>query len=634
MKKVREIVIYDVPFNGEKKPVHIQNSVLKFPSGKTIDLGSLCYLDRDTSKEIADLKNRRKKGGARKVNVKSLDEDRANAIRRFADHISDEFTLSGNRAVTIQDRVLRFVPFMDWVDENNIKNVLIDEAESKLAFRKYVQFLRERVNTNEMSVNGATSQQSNVLMLLEGFFNNDEFRKGINLLRVSQASKVATSPPDEASQSQLLQLCNRLFDDLASFVLEFKKYPHQLDVPAFVIQPDNKKIWIFPTGTWVNPSGTYNKERGSYNYSEGRITTSAEMRIDYPTRSDHCIYISIKKAEYQISRANNNFHDINRLREAVNAMRFFIVLFLSETGMNWSQIINLSWSDDFEIQPSRQLFRTIKWRANNKDVSFQLPAKAIPKFKKFLSLRQYVLQGNESQWLFFDFHFKKDRRPQQTKSTIHSIYDILKKIYPDLKNIGTRQWRVAKSDWLVRNTDPATAALILQNSEKTVVNSYSEGSETSQVEEMSHFFNEVSRTVLSKEIKSESGLVQSLGICSEYGAPAQIDPNRVSLSNCDDPEGCLFCEKLKVHADEIDTRKLLSCKFCIQQTAHLTQASPHYAQEIEPVLERINQLLLAISEYDSELVKKVTEEVEVFGDLDPYWARKFEMLIELELIND
>jgi hypothetical protein len=54
-----------------------------------------------------------------------------------------------------------------------------------------------------------------------------------------------------------------------------------------------------------------------------------------------------------------------------------------------------------------------------------------------------------------------------------------------------------------------------------------------------------------------------------------------------------------------------------------------------PVLERIQAIIdeIAKREGNSVMVDKIRREVEEDGELDPYWASKLELLINLELIT-
>jgi len=634
MKTEREIILHELPIPETDFLPTPHLMVIKFPNGNTVDIGALCYLEREIPSSFSDKTKRRAKGKGRKVNLNSLNEDRKYAVAKLSRHISDELSYSGQRPETVRDMLNRFMPFMDWADNNNYENILTDVRQARLAIYDYVKSLRERVNSNSISVNSAARQQFTILKLLEGFYDEDNLSHGINLLRTNAAAKIQTTPPDEKIQSKILSLCESLFSNISNFILDFRKYPYSLEVPEFINFSGNR-IWIFPTTMWFKSPHILNHRARGYNYETGRIATLQEIQSipKFSKIPDVNHTIAIKGAKYRIERANNNLHDIHRLHQGMNALNFFIILFLAETGMNWAQLVNLTWSNDYGTSVSRQGFRLIKWRAKNRDVFFELPSSFLPKFKQFLLLRKYLLQGFECEWLFFQRGCKRTSEPSQIKGSLSYTYNILKKIYPDLRVVRAREWRAAKSDWLIRNTDPSTTALILQNSEKTVIESYAAGSETSQIEEVSSFLDEISKIVLSNSTRIKGGTNQSLGTCSDYGLPLQTIVQANIVSNCKNPEGCLFCDKFKVHADETDTRKLISCRYCIQKTAYLAVNNQHYEDCILPVLTRINKILDEIAVRDFNLVKSITTEVEEYGELDSYWSRKLEMLIDLGLIQ-
>jgi integrase len=625
--------VHDLPLSEKDKIRYPQYMLLRFPKSNTVDIGALCYLEREETTIFSDAKKRRGRFSGRKVNVNSLHADRKIAVRKLIRHISDDLLYSGRRPETVRDAAARFIPFMDWADKNHHQDALNNVNKARLAFREYVRALRERVNVNSISVNGAARQQATVLKLLQDFFHEDSFSHGINLIRTNLTSKISTSPPDDNSQSEILSLCEYLFESIVSFVTEFRPYPYQLNLPRFVCYPKNR-MWIFPTTTWFKHYLKKDSKSFAYNYNDGRVFTFAELTeiVEISDIPENQIKNAINRSKKQIDKANADQYDIHRLHQGMNALNYFVILFLAETGMNWAQLVNLTWSDNYTVESVRQLFRTIKWRSNGKEVSFELPSSFMPKFKKFLLLRKYLLQEFECEWLFFQRGCKRTSEPTQIKALINHTYKTLKKIYPPLKPISSRKWRAAKSDWLIRNTDPATTALILQNTERTVLASYIAGSEQSQIEEVSNFLNEVSRTVVSKDTKISGGMNQSLGTCEDFGKPLKIDSYNNIVVNCKNTDGCLFCEKFKVHADENDTRKLISCRYCIQQTAHLSPALQHQ-ETMSIVIERINSILDEISKRDRKLVELITEEVEKFGELDPFWARKFEMLSDLDLIK-
>src|SRR6185369_5914934 len=175
-------------------------------------------------------------------------------------------------------------------------------------------------------------------------------------------------------------------------------------------------------------------------------------------------------------------------------------------------------------------------------------------------------------------------------------------------------------------------AISLQNSDETVRASYAAGSPVTQAEELSAFFQQLEKAaVLARGTVVDHGVEIAVGDCASYGNPHQVKSAPVQ-SDCKAPEGCLFCDKYKVHADEKDVRKLLSCRYCIQQTAHMVASEEHFQILFAPILTRIASLIEDIDQREPGLASRIEQEVER-GELDPYWSSKLEMLIELELVG-
>ncbi|BBB62323.1 hypothetical protein UNDKW_4050 [Undibacterium sp. KW1] len=300
--------------------------------------------------------------------------------------------------------------------------------------------------------------------------------------------------------------------------------------------------------------------------------------------------------------------------------------------MNWAQVQNLTWSEDYEVKSENQFFRTIKWRADNRIVFFELPISFMPRFKKFLKLREFLLNGQTCKWLFFHRGSHRDEDPQQIKFRLSNSYQILKNIDPNIEPITTRQWRAAKSDWLIRNTDPATSAAVLQNTEKTVLASYLAGSPVTQMEEITKFLDGVSQIVEREENALPLSTSRSVGSCVEYGKPQSINFETTTTTNCRNVEGCFFCRNFRIHQDERDIRKLVSCRYCLQEFAKSSGGNVLPNSILFATLNRVDEILSEIAKKNTILVSKIVWEVEEQGELDQYWASKLEMLMALGIV--
>lgn len=325
-----------------------------------------------------------------------------------------------------------------------------------------------------------------------------------------------------------------------------------------------------------------------------------------------------------------------RIASAMQAHHTFTILFLAYTGLNLAQLLELEWNDEYEVSTVRQKFKVVKWRAQAKIQSFEIQSVFFPDFKRFLKLRRYILDGRPCRWLFFTLGIGHKEEPQQLPYyKPRQMYQRLRQMDPSLPNITPRQWRVADVDWMLRKEVPISVASdVVQNTEKTLKAAYAAGSPEVHKDEMTSFFEKVSSVVLQEAQEIEGGQEGPVGLCTGFGKPSAHE-NVPKTPDCRNPEGCFFCKNYKVHADEHDTRKLVSCRYCIQKTAPLASSMEHFEDVFGPVLARINLLLAEIGQKAKapDLLRRITESVEDFGELDSYWAAKLELLIGLDLVS-
>lgn len=619
---VRSTHIYPLPLAEGMTILHPELAVVKFGSSKTLDIGVLCYTRRAVWKEEGD--------SARKVVLNSLSQSRIQYIRQLLVHIFDLSATSGLRMETLQERFRCLLVFVNWADINKWPDVLSSADAARPAMRSYFEHIRERVMRSKISLNTGAKVQSNVVRTVEEFFDEEHLGRGINLLKRDKKIAEATIPPSEEDQGRILSLCNCLFDGISELVVDRFPYPYALSMPGHLGFP-NDQLWLFPAKAWFKTPAQIEAfpMHVGYDYVHGRLATMDEVRTQYSRANGpkEVTYV----ARTQLKRANENYNDPSRWHLARKASNSFLIMFIAATGMNWSQAVNLSWSDDYQVLTTKQGFRAVKWRAAGRSVSFELPISFLPRFRRFLALRIYILQGKQCDYLFFNSRQASDQ-PAPIRNRLNETYEMLRGIDPAINPVMPRGWRAAKSDWLVRHTDPSTAALVLQNSEQTVLEHYAQGSETLHHEEMSKFLSEVVVAVLAPGEKPENATPRAVGVCTSFGAPVAIVAQARIEPDCDRAEGCLFCEKFKVHADETDTRKLFSCRYAINLTSPLSNSDEEFNELFGPILERIDGLLSEISTRDAAMVERIKEEVNEDGDLDPYWAGKVEMLMTLGLI--
>lgn len=627
----RPVVIVDLPLAEGLEILHPQQVILRF-AGRTVDVGALCYLQRSHKQRETS-----KKG--KLVEPLSFDVGRSIKIRALIEYFSSECANTGRRLLTLSHRFGLFSSsFMYWADNSGHADVLDNIPSGRAAFHDYVIYLKERVSQNKITLNSAAHLQLIVLDILGGFLNIDDLMQGVNLIRQNPQSIEATKPPCEVNQSKVLALCESIFHGLTDLVLLGKPFPYSMKMPHYLGWEQNS-IWVFPLVKWCMApheiSGVHkvNSKNRAYDFKNGRLALPCEISLFY--HSERLAEAGLESANKRILAANADLRDFARYRLAIFAHNAFFMLFLANTGMNRIQAFDMPWAGVYKSNVERQGFRVVKWRAGGRNCFFEITSAFLPNFKRFLLLREYLLNGMPYEYLFFSLGQNIKYAPKRLgRDVLFNFHQTLLRIDPMLSAITAREWRAAKSDWLIRNVDTATAAVILQNTEKTVLKHYAAGSETKHMEEMSSFLNSVAETVIKKGTSVNNGTERSVGVCSKYNDPHQLRDDVPIIPDCRTPEGCLFCDKFRVHADERDTRKLISCRYCLQHSSQLALNEEHYKQLFSPLFDRIQQLVDEIARRgDGEMVARIVREVEEDGELDKYWAGKLEMLMELDLVS-
>src|SRR5207253_5824849 len=128
----------------------------------------------------------------------------------------------------------------------------------------------------------------------------------------------------------------------------------------------------------------------AYDYSNGRLATIQELLPHYGSRN---AWGALFRAQSAIAAANADLQNRSRRDRAMVAHNAFVLMFIANTGMNLAQVLELSWCTDYEVGVERQGFRAMKGRAGNKAVHFEITAAFLPKLKRYLALRHYLLNG-------------------------------------------------------------------------------------------------------------------------------------------------------------------------------------------------------------------------------------------------
>lgn len=262
---------------------------------------------------------------------------------------------------------------------------------------------------------------------------------------------------------------------------------------------------------------------------------------------------------------------------------------------------------------------------------FAITASFLPKLRRFLDLRKYLLDGADFDYLFFSLNGRDGSPEKLTRFSHSSNVTSFKKILPCYPGIMPRKWRANLGDWATDNADISTTAVLLQNDQKTVARHYGRGTKKKMIKEVGGFLKEIEVRIESP-IKRLGSTSCAVGTCGDPNNPSGGDVDNAVKPDCRLPEGCLFCEKYFVIADDVDVRKLISCEFCIFQTKSFSSNSAEWEATFRPILQRITAIADKIGRASSELaslVERVRKEVYEDGVLDKYWARKLDLTLAL-----
>ncbi|MCU7868304.1 MAG: hypothetical protein KZQ98_07185 [Candidatus Thiodiazotropha sp. (ex Lucinoma borealis)] len=608
---------------------HPERTVLTFGERSSQDIGAVCYLRR-LPRENGTYE--------RLVDLDSFDKKRVVSINDIINVLAS-YLLSGRlKKSTLSELTRSFIRFMDWCDDSGHLNVLYDVESARSGLYAFIQHLRNEIRSGSISLIFASSLQYRLISLLSDLFNTDDLNTGLNLI-VGGANWNPTSPQDEMDSGRVLALCNSLFEGLSELVLDNRPFPYKLKMPS-ILEWEDDYLWVVPSRTWCLPpnfkpkNGDYPQRCKIWDYKNGRILNLEEIADKYCNK--YAAAHAIEEGKKRLLVANHDAFSIFRLWRAAAASAAFFQLFLANTGMNHAQARELTWHENMEFIKERQGFVGIKARASNKTVAFEIQKCFLSSFKKYLRLRDYLLLNESCNLLFFSRERSFNEKPKKLPLSHTSNFTrIIRRIDPDIPNFGPRQWRANKADWLIRNEDPSTTAAILQNKESTVLKHYAAGSETRAVEEFGGFFEQL--TILRNNEPSAASFTPiGVGACNNYGDACPTETSPPVKPDCRQPEGCLFCGHYFIHADETDVRKLVSCRYCIIRTAHLSASPEHFDAVFGSVLERIEKILDLIkdmSKEESKMIDQVITDVECNENLAPYWSEKLLMLIELGVVS-
>lgn len=314
---------------------------------------------------------------------------------------------------------------------------------------------------------------------------------------------------------------------------------------------------------------------------------------------------------------------------AIAASLCIAALALADSGANLAQFLGLQFDDEIveqlqkpEVSTARK--RVVKFRAGGKLVPLTFTLATVTRLRKYLPLREWMLKGQQCEALFIAQN--RERKPVGiARNFLPALRRHLGTRGLELANISAREWRSHKQDYLVRNEPLPVAAAIMGHSIETALRAYSNGRRGDQADELGDFLESLAKRA-TEGSRTHEETPTPVGGCSGHGAPVPAASSVPIVPDCKRQEGCLFCKKYRVYADEIDMRKLLSFRYALRKI-HWMQGTNELVDQIYSHVSSVLDGLTAELKAKNELLfSRVEVEVDREHKLTPYWAAKMQQL--------
>lgn len=582
---VAKLPVVEFPFDNLPDVYVPQRTVLRLSDGKLIQPYLCCYLERRTAG--------RDGGGNTVYNPTSLSPVRVAALPQVIERLSMWCRFKAARAASIVGVFRWLLQFLAWADSAENKNkfeaVLTDADLAHEALKGHHTYLRQLLQAHRIShATAAGRDQGAIAVLCE--IHGRSYKDDIEPL--SQLGKCSTEAPREQDVEQFMATLQAVFDSAARQILR-----------------DGEE-------------------------TQGRCARRRVIRL---SATDDSRAVTLPQ----------RYTDVRLMELACVA---FAGLAIGDSGANLAQIQAYEEPEDLQDQlgqPERINLRrrVIKFRAGGKLVPVYLTSTTVSRLGTYLRIRERLvaqLGGGDIAPLFVQCRFGP--RPGAEPVSVRALDDLLLKhlrnkldfIGGELPAITLRQLRAYKQQHLLRKDGVKVAAELMGHSVATAIAAYSRAEESVRLGEMGQFLRSLISTVLTPS-RDLPGTAVTVGIasgsCAAHGKPEPTVTNPVVEPNCSKAEGCFFCAQYRVHADEIDLRKLLSCRAVLQRVTLLQGESLAADRVYVAVLDRIDMLLAELRRRMGKAYEQVERDVQVAGNLSRYWAVKLQQLHLLGMLT-
>ncbi|GEM_PF-5673954 len=563
-------------------------------------------------------------------NANDFCSDKAQALDGWARAIIDEIKTGDIRPETFLARCRLLNQHFEWAYKNGYQDFLKTDKSYYDCYSSYSKVVYDQWVTGVSADSTAAGKQIYAFSIIKSLFPDTEihFKQALPRVHVNTklSPKNATKVPKEDELSHALAISSEIFCGLTRALTSLKKYPFQISLFG-------KMTWVVPHQNFCYPRNFVPLRGASeiWDYSTGTLIP----------KQPHSRRKRYRNSLKSLERENLNPAVLtqHRHRLAKWAHDSFLLLFEANTAINEKQIADLEWhTGKYEVLPAQQGFRTVKWRAGNKHQSFTIAAQFVKRFEEYLELRELITKNYPCKYLFLHIPaMPEDRvRPLQKGCLFKLVSAMQQFIDQDFPKIGYRQLRHYKSNYLLKEYGLVVASQLLQSRIGTIAKAYSSAEDDVATEEISAFYNLLSKAIKDATKKRQQSIPS--GHCIKPGDAipvVEIEPE-ISQPVCSNFITCLFCNHFVVHATDSDLKKLLSLKYFLNEIRQQSISTEEFNKLNGPTITRIESILTSISNISPDLAERIsTIQASVFDneDLSEYWGALLNQLVHFGAIQ-
>ncbi|MEO8644744.1 hypothetical protein [Pseudomonas sp.] len=614
----------DIPSSESRRSVYFQkllqsnhfwNLTYMITPDRKIDIGAWCYSGRKT------------RNIPKKVDPQLFHPERVipltNLMREIITLACTDRSIQGASA-----KLIDFSALLKYSEENSHGHFLSSPEIYHTTLRAFTEDL---ILSNREEITKARLQSVSVEL---GYYmfpeSNIDFNAGLQPIYSRTSEDSYTKPPAETEVKIFHNVCMSIFDEVADFILNHSKFPHPILI--------NGERTVLTTEAYPFLSESIAKTKphtGAYSpfvdYATGLCKSYEEALQLVPDMKPAHFNSFTEKSRKDLFIENSNPYSKRRVRLHKLAHDSFLALFSLYSGANEAPLIDAPWHGDFEILKGKKGERiiSIKSRGGVQLVTFHVASPFIKKFRKFLKLREHILNGKKHDYLFVGLDYRFISDPVKLKNnalyemctTLRTIFDVS---FPIL---SYRRLRAYKDYWLVQNHGINSAAALLQHSRTTQRKNYTNIEEREAVEQIVLSMRKIIDSFEAPSIPSiPAGQCAGAQPVKSVTIPNGYEPD------CKNGQGCIFCESFRVTADAECIHKLISMEYVIKRFIHTCDNVEQFVEIHQPALDTINALLSAIKEKNNALEETISEiryAVYVQHTLTDYWEKYLERFIKI-----